>query len=64
MTLLVEVKEDFPIDEVRKIEDLRSRISHALKDNVQVAVVVRVVEPHTLERSEGKAKHVIDKRGE
>ena len=64
MTLQVEVKDDFPIDEVRKIEDLRSRIAHALKDNVQIAVVVRVVEPHTLERSEGKAKHVIDKRGE
>lgn len=63
-TLEVEVKEDFPIDEVRTIESLRSRIAHELKGNLQIAVVVKIVEPHTLERSEGKAKHVIDKRGE
>ena len=62
--LQVETEPDFPIDEVRRLEDLRNRLAAALKSNLQVAVDIKFVEPKTIARSEGKAKRVIDLRGE
>ena len=60
--LQVETVPDFPIDEVRKIEDLKRRLGAELKSNLQVSVEVKIVEPKTIARSEGKAKRVIDLR--
>ena len=60
--LQVETVPDFPIDEVRKIEDLKHRLGVELKSNLQVSVEVKIVEPKTIARSEGKAKRVIDQR--
>ena len=60
--LQVETEPDFPIDEVRKIEDLKRRLGAELKSNLQVSVEIKIVEPKTIERSEGKSKHIIDKR--
>lgn len=60
--LLVETEPDYPIDEVKKLEDLKARLQAELKGNLQVAVDVKIVEPKTIERSMGKAKRVIDKR--
>ena len=62
--LQVETVSDFPFDEIRKLESLTSRIKHALKNNLQIAVDVKIVEPMTIERSEGKARRIIDLRGE
>ncbi len=62
MELQVETEPDFPIDEVRKLEDLKTRLQAELKGNLQIAVDVKIVEPKTIERSMGKAKRVIDKR--
>ena len=58
----VETVPDFPFDEVRKLEDLRKRLAAELKSNLQIAVDVKIVEPKTIARSEGKAKRVIDNR--
>ncbi len=60
--LRVETEPDFPIDEVRHLEDLRNRLAAELKSNLQVNVEIKLVEPKTIERSEGKAKRVIDFR--
>ncbi|WP_080803685.1 phenylacetate--CoA ligase family protein [Arabiibacter massiliensis] len=60
--LQVETEPDFPIDEIRKIEELKRRLGAELKSNLQVSVEVKIVEPKTIERSEGKAKRVIDLR--
>ena len=60
--LQVETVPDFPIDEVSKIEDLKRRLGAELKSNLQVSVEVKIVEPKTIARSEGKAKRVIDQR--
>ena len=60
--LQVETVPDFPIDEVRKIEDLKRRLGVVLISNLQVSVEVKIVEPKTIARSEGKAKRVIDQR--
>lgn len=63
VTLKVETVPEFDFDEIRKIEDLQKRINSELKSNLQVSVDVNVVEPKSIERSEGKARRVIDERG-
>ncbi|MDR2197627.1 MAG: phenylacetate--CoA ligase [Coriobacteriales bacterium] len=60
--LKVETVPEFDFDEIRRIEDLQRRINSELKSNLQVSVEVRVVEPKSIERSEGKAKRVVDLR--
>ncbi|NLV20998.1 MAG: phenylacetate--CoA ligase [Syntrophomonadaceae bacterium] len=58
----VEVSEKIFSDEVRKLEELGKHITKELESALGVSVKVRLVEPKTLERSEGKAKRVIDRR--
>jgi phenylacetate-CoA ligase len=62
VTLKVETVPEFDFDEIRKIENLQRRINTELKSNLQVSVEVKVVEPKSIERSEGKARRVIDER--
>ncbi|MBN2328952.1 MAG: phenylacetate--CoA ligase [Candidatus Omnitrophica bacterium] len=62
MTVEVEVTSEFFSDKVRAIEDLHKQLSHAIENTLGIRVNVRLVEPHTIQRSEGKAKRVIDKR--
>ncbi len=62
--LEVETVPEFPIDEIRKLEDVKRRLASELKSNLQIAVEIKIVEPKTIERSEGKAKRIIDLRKE
>jgi phenylacetate-CoA ligase len=58
----VEVTAEVFSDEVRAMEQLQARLSHALDTTLGLHANVRLVEPHSLPRSEGKAKRLIDKR--
>lgn len=58
----VEVEEQFFSDEIRKLEELRGRTQAKLESVLGISVKVKLVEPKTIERSEGKAKRVVDKR--
>ncbi|MCI8798265.1 MAG: phenylacetate--CoA ligase [Lachnospiraceae bacterium] len=58
----VEVEERFFSDEIRKLEDLTRKIEHVIQQAIGLAVKVKLVEPKALERSMGKAVHVIDNR--
>lgn len=58
----VEVDEMFFSDEIRKLESLTRKITNALESTLGISVKVKLVEPKTIERSEGKAKRVIDNR--
>jgi len=58
----VEVTAQAFSDEIRALEDLRNRLSKAIERTLGIRVQVSLVEPHTIQRSEGKAKRVIDKR--
>jgi phenylacetate-CoA ligase len=62
LTVLVEVTEDMFSDEVRRLEHLEHKIEAALASVLNVTAQVRLVTPKTIERSEGKAKRVIDNR--
>jgi phenylacetate-CoA ligase len=58
----VEVTAQFFSDTVGALEKLQQRLAHAIAQVIGLHVHVRLVEPHTLQRSEGKAKRVVDRR--
>ncbi len=58
----VEVNEKVFSDEIRGLEALGRRIRREIESVLSIAVKVKLVEPKTLARSEGKAKRVIDNR--
>jgi phenylacetate-CoA ligase len=58
----VEVEESFFSDEIKQLENLTKKIAHVLQQALGLSVKVTLVEPKTIQRSEGKAKRVIDKR--
>jgi phenylacetate-CoA ligase len=62
MEVQVEVTPEFFTDKIRSIETLQARIVHAIENTVGLRADVRLVEPHTIERSQGKAKRVLDQR--
>lgn len=62
MEVQVEVTEEVFSDKVGAMEQLQARLSHAIDTTVGIRAKVSLVEPHTIERSLGKAKRVLDKR--
>ena len=60
----VEVNEQSFSDEIKVLQGLSTRIQKEIKDMLGVTCKVRLVEPKSIARSEGKAKRVIDKRKE
>ena len=62
LEIQVEVEDQFFSDEVKELEGLRKRISGNLTSILGLHASVRLVEPGTIERSQGKAQRVVDKR--
>jgi len=62
MEVQVEVTPQIFSDKVGALEDLNRKLVNAVERIVGLRVAVRLVMPHTIARSEGKAKRVIDRR--
>jgi len=62
LEILVEVEEKIFSDEVKKMQMLEDKIKREISSILGIGARVKLVEPKTIERSEGKAKRVIDKR--
>lgn len=60
----VEVAPDFAFDEVRELEALQRTVRAAIESALAVSIAVKLVEPKSIARSEGKAKRVVDLRAE
>lgn len=58
----VEVTASMFSDTVSTLERLQAKLAKQIEQTLGIHVLVTLVEPHTLQRSEGKAKRVIDKR--
>jgi phenylacetate-CoA ligase len=58
----VEVEEQFFMDGIGQLQNLRRKIQSNLESAIGLSVEVKLVEPKTLQRSEGKAVRVVDKR--
>jgi len=62
LEIQVEVEERFFSDEIRELESLTKKIGHVIQTAIGLSAKIKLVEPKSLERSMGKAVHVIDKR--
>jgi phenylacetate-CoA ligase len=58
----VEVNEETFSDEIKVLQGLAGSIRKEIKDLLGVTCIVRLVEPKSIARSEGKARRVIDNR--
>lgn len=58
----VEMAEGVAFDTVREVESRARMLRSAIEQVLNIAATVRLVPPGTLERSEGKARHVVDTR--
>ena len=58
----VEVRKDFFSDDIGSMLAMKKRLSDKLKSVLSIAADVRLMEPGSIERAQGKGKHVIDKR--
>ena len=62
MQVEIEVSPEFFSDRIGAMEALRGRIAHSIHNITGLNVAVRLAEPHSLPRSEGKARRVWDER--
>ncbi|MBQ9069171.1 MAG: AMP-binding protein, partial [Eggerthellaceae bacterium] len=62
VTLKAEVNPDFDFDQMSSIQNLQKKIQAAMKAALSVGIKVKIVEPKSIPRSEGKAKRVVDLR--
>lgn len=62
LEIRVEMTESMFSDEIRKIEETAKKIKNEVQSVLGIAVNIVLVEPHSLERTEGKSKRIIDKR--
>jgi phenylacetate-CoA ligase len=62
LTVMVEVGEKMFSDEVKRLQNLERKLSNDIKEYLGVSAKVKLVEPKTIERSQGKAVRVIDNR--
>ena len=58
----VEVTPENFSDDIRHLEELRKRVGAAVKSITGLTAKITLVEPHTLPRSEGKIRRVVDLR--
>lgn len=62
MSLDVEMRPEYYSDEINALMALRRMVASRLQSVLGLSVEVHLAEPRSIERSTGKAKHVIDKR--
>lgn len=60
--ILVEISDDMFSDTVKTIEELAKKISNDIHSILGIRAKIKLVEPKSIPRSEGKAVRVIDKR--
>ena len=58
----VEMSENFFTDDIKSIAAIEKQITERLRSVLGIGAKVRLVNPKTITRSEGKAVRVIDKR--
>ena len=62
MEIWIEVRKEYFKEEIEKMLAMKKKLSSALHSVIGIAAPIKLVEPMSIERSEGKAKRVFDKR--
>jgi len=60
----VEVAADTAFDEIRELEAIQRKVRSEIESALAVSIAVKLVEPKSIARSEGKAQRVVDLRAE
>ena len=58
----VEVRRDFFSDDIGRMLAMKKKLADRLKSVLSISADVRLMEPGSIERAQGKGKHVIDNR--
>lgn len=62
LQIQVEMREEFYSDEISRIQELRKKLAHRVQSVLGLSADIKIVEPQTIARSEGKAQRVTDNR--
>ena len=62
LTVKVEIDEGLFSDDIKSLQTMENQIAHDIKEILGVSARVMLVEPKAIQRSQGKAVRVIDKR--
>jgi phenylacetate-CoA ligase len=62
LSVMVEVNERLFSDEVKNLQTMERTLEKNIKELLGVSAKVKLVEPKSIQRTEGKAVRVIDKR--
>ena len=62
MQVQVEVRKDYFSDDIGRMFELRKQLADKLKSVISIKADVKLMEPGSIARSQGKSKHVIDNR--
>jgi phenylacetate-CoA ligase len=62
LEIQVELDDKYFSDEIAALDKIRKKIKHKVENVLGVGVIITLVEPKTIKRSEGKAQRVIDNR--
>ncbi len=62
LEIQVEIDEKFFSDEIVQLNNIRNKIKHKVESILGISVIISLMEHKTIQRSEGKAQRVIDKR--
>jgi phenylacetate-CoA ligase len=62
LEIQVEINAELFSDEIKVLEKMQKKIRHEIQNTLNLRAKITLAEPQTLERSQGKAQRVIDKR--
>lgn len=62
LEIKVEMSDNLISDEVRRVEDIKAKIARNVESTLGISAKITLVEAKSIQRSEGKAKRVIDNR--
>lgn len=62
LEIQVELANEYYTDEIKGLEAMTKKINHVITQAIGLSAKIKIVEPNSIKRSEGKAVHVIDNR--
>lgn len=62
MEIQIEMNQSIFSDKIKTIESIERKLRHEIESTLGISTKIKLVEPKSIQRSEGKAKRVIDKR--
>jgi phenylacetate-CoA ligase len=62
LEIQVELSDQFFSDKIAELESVENTIKEKISSSIGISAKIKLVEPKTIPRSEGKSQRVIDKR--